>query len=111
MHGQMELPMMGVKYDAGKPRFDLIPTEPMRQIADVFAYGAEKYADRNWECGMAYGRVYAAMQRHLHAYWGGEFFDKESEMPHLAHAAFGILALLEFEHTHPEMDDRHGSQA
>ena len=102
--------MAGVKHDAGKARFDLIPTDPMRQVADIFAYGAVKYADRNWEQGIAYGRVYAALQRHLNAYWGGEFFDPESDMPHLAHAVFGILALLEFERTHPEMDDRHGNK-
>jgi len=30
-------------------RFDLIPYEALYEIAKVFAYGAEKYADNNWK--------------------------------------------------------------
>ena len=96
----------GVKFDVDKPRFDLIPTASMIAIAEVYAYGAAKYSDRNWEKGMEWGRVYAATQRHLHAFWGGQDLDEESALPHLAHAAFGLLALLEYMETHPELDDR-----
>lgn len=96
----------GVKHDSGKPRFDLIPARPMQDIAAVYAYGAIKYADRNWELGIDYSRIYAATQRHLHAYWAGQDLDEESALPHLAHAAFGLLALLELSNTHPELDDR-----
>jgi hypothetical protein len=105
-HDTDKLEGLGVKYDTGKPRFDLIPTRPMVQLAEIYAYGAAKYADRNWEKGMEFSRVYAAAQRHLHAYWSGQDLDEESALPHLAHAAFGLLALLEFTTTHPELDDR-----
>ena len=96
----------GVKFDAGKSRLDLIPTRALMEVGMVYSYGAAKYAPRNWERGMEWGRVYAAMQRHLLAYWGGQDTDPESGLPHLAHAAFGMFTLLEFAKTHPELDDR-----
>ena len=96
----------GVKFDSGKPRFDLIPPGPLRQIAEIYSYGAEKYEDRNWEKGMQWSRVYGATQRHLNAFWGGQNNDEESALSHLAHAAFGMLALMEYIRTHPKLDDR-----
>ena len=97
---------LGVKYDAGKPRFELLPPKPLAQIAEVYTFGATKYEDRNWEKGIEYSRVYGAVMRHLNAYWAGQDLDEETALPHLAHAAFGLLALLEFAETHPELDDR-----
>ena len=96
----------GVKFDVGKARFDLISAGPLQELAMIYTYGAKKYADRNWEKGMAFGRLYAATQRHLNAFWSGQSIDEESGMHHLAHAAFGMLALMELEKTHPELDDR-----
>lgn len=87
-------------------RYDLLPVEPLRQIALVFGYGAEKYDDNNWRKGYPWSWSYAAMQRHLNQFWAGENEDKESHLPHLAHAAFHCLALLEYMTQHPEMDDR-----
>lgn len=98
--------MGGVKYDEKKLRFDLIPPRPMQALAEIYTHGAEKYAPRNWENGIAYSRIYAAVQRHLHAYWSGQTLDEESALPHLAHAMWGLAALLEFDFTHPELDDR-----
>lgn len=97
---------VGVKFDLGKLRYDLLPPDALADIVSVFTYGAKKYADRNWEKGMAFSRIYAAMQRHLNAYWAGQDLDEESALPHLAHAGFGILALLHLHNTRPECDDR-----
>lgn len=33
----------------GKPRFDLIPTELLTRLADLYARGAIKYGDSNWK--------------------------------------------------------------
>ena len=98
--------MEGIKYDDGKPRFDLLPASPLVDVAAVAAYGAKKYSDRNWEKGMPYGRIYAALQRHLWAFWNGEDNDKESGLPHMAHAAWGCLALLEMMQKRKDLDDR-----
>lgn len=94
------------KNDQGKPNYALIPPKSMSEVAKVFTYGAQKYGERNWEKGLAYSRLYAAIQRHLWAYWAGEDLDPESGLPHLAHAAASIFMLLEYQRTHPELDDR-----
>ena len=96
----------GVKHDGGKERFDLIPARPLFDLAQVYSYGAEKYTDRNWQKGLAWGRVFAAIMRHLWRWWLGASLDEESGLPHLAHAAWGCLALLEYTNTHLELDDR-----
>ena len=94
------------KDDTNKARFDLIPPRPLYQLAEVYTAGAKKYADRNWEKGMKWGRIFGAIMRHLWSFWMGENNDRESGQPHLAHAAWGCLTLLEYTNTHPEMDDR-----
>mgnify|MGYP001574654620 CR=1 FL=1 len=33
----------------GKPRYDLIPTEMLTRLAGLYARGAEKYGDSNWQ--------------------------------------------------------------
>lgn len=94
------------KDDQDKIRFDLIPPGPLQDLAAIYTMGAKKYADRNWEKGLSWGRVFGAVMRHLWAFWKGEDNDPESGLPHLAHAAWGCFALLEYRQTHPEMDDR-----
>lgn len=100
------LESQAMKYDAGKTRYDLIPVEPLQRLAEVFTYGADKYSDRNWEKGLTYSRVYAATQRHLNAFWGGEYNDKESGLSHLSHAMCGIMFLQEYEIKGTGTDDR-----
>lgn len=94
------------KHDTGKLRFDLIPAQALEEVARVFTIGAEKYEDRNWEKGMKWGRVFAAIMRHLWAYWRGEENDPEDGIPHPAHAAWGCLVLLEYARINKEKDDR-----
>lgn len=96
----------GVKHDGAKLRFDLIPAEPLQALAHVFTLGANKYGDRNWENGLKWGRVFAAMMRHAWAWWKGERNDPEDGQHHLASVAWCALVLMEYERTHPELDDR-----
>lgn len=86
----------GVKFDDNKLRFDLIPPRPFIELSKVYTYGASKYADRNWEKGMKWGRVFAAMMRHIYKWAIGEVYDSESGLHHLAHAAFGCFTLMEY---------------
>lgn len=87
-------------------RFGLIPSKPLWEVARVYGYGAEKYANRNWEKGYDWGLSYDAMMRHLNQFWQGEYLDDESELPHLAHAVFHCLALMQYSEHFPEFDDR-----
>ena len=98
--------MTAIKHDEGKARFDLMPSGPLFELAMIYTVGAVKYAPRNWEKGMDWGRVFAAVQRHLWAWSGGEEVDPEDGLSHLAHAAWGLFTLMEYRTTHPEGDDR-----
>jgi len=96
----------GRKDDQGKLRFDLIPPGPLEELARVYTIGAAKYADRNWENGLQWGRVFAALMRHAWAFWRGERFDPKDGQHHLASVCWTAMALMEYERTHPELDDR-----
>lgn len=107
MHKSRQLQFRkGCKFDLGKSRYDLIPPNPLEELARVYTYGAKKYDDNNWRKGLKWGRVFGAIMRHLWRFWWGEDFDKESGLPHLSHAAWGCFTLLEYMITHKELDDR-----
>lgn len=97
----------GLKFDNSKPRYDLIPPEIEEAVAKVLTFGASKYGDRNWEMGMSWGRVYAAMRRHMAAWWAGEDKDAETGMPHTWHAACCIAFLISYQARGIGTDDRH----
>lgn len=90
-------------------RYDLLPKPGVDQIARVFNYGATKYDDHNWRRGYEWSKSYAALQRHLTAWWAGEDTDPESGLSHLGHAGFHILALAtwETEIDKQKFDDRY----
>ena len=101
----------GIKADTGKLRYDLIPPGPLNELANVYTIGASKYAARNWEKGLTWGRVFAAMMRHAWAWWGGEKHDLIDGQHHLSSVAWCAFALMEYEDTHPELDDRGKTKA
>ena len=90
-------------------RLELLPPEALERIAEVYAFGAQKYAPNNWLRGYDWSLSYGALQRHLNAFWRGEDLDPETGLTHLAHAGFHVLALLVYL-VHPdaygEFDDR-----
>lgn len=96
----------GRKDDGDKPRHDLIPPELPDAVARVLAFGAAKYGERNWEKGMRWGRPFAAMMRHLWAWWLGEKADPETGMSHLWHAACCVSFLIAYEARKTGVDDR-----
>ena len=40
---------LGVKYDKGKPQWDLLPWKEMEDVVKVLTFGASKYASDNWK--------------------------------------------------------------
>jgi len=95
-----------MKKDDGKMRYDLIPAYPLEELARVYTIGAKKYADRGWEAGMAWGRVFRALLSHAWRWWRGEAYDPIDGQHHLASVAWSAFALMEYEKTHPEHDNR-----
>ncbi len=98
--------MEGRKNDEGKARFDLLPVKPLFKVAEVYTIGAAKYGDRNWEKGIPWWRIFSAMMRHAWNWWRGEKLDPEDRQHHLASVVFCAFTLMEYEETHPELDDR-----
>jgi hypothetical protein len=76
-------------------------------VARVLEFGAQKYAPRNWEKGIAFARVYGAACRHLLAFIGGEEHDPETGYCHLDHASCCIMFLAAYQmRGMNDLDDR-----
>jgi hypothetical protein len=97
----------GVKYDQGKPTPELLQLRAIMEVAKIMEYGKRKYDANNWRRGMDWSRLAGATLRHFFAFWNGKDYDEESGMLHLAHAAWNILSLLEYQLAgYTEWDDR-----
>ena len=87
--------MDGMKFDADKLRFDLIPPAAERQLARVLTFGAKKYGPNNWQrVENGQERYMAAALRHINAHRAGVYLDTESMLPHLAHAMSCLAFML-----------------
>lgn len=60
----------------------------------------------NWAKGYPYTWSLSALGRHIKQFEKGERLDKESGIPHLAHATFHLFTLMEFDRTGRGTDDR-----
>lgn len=89
----------GVKNDAGKLPYHLLPSDAVEEILKVLEFGAKKYSARNWELGMDWERPFAALMRHMWSWWRRENNGKDPEtgLSHLAHAGCCLLFLLSYE--------------
>lgn len=69
-------------------------------LVSIYQYGALKYAPRSY-LGIpdASNRYADALCRHMAARLAGAVFDPESRKPHLAHALWGVVTLLELSTT------------
>ena len=123
------------RYLANKNRIELLPDRPLEMIAEVYTKGAHKHSiyedeegnkipgkdipfedrgkykifengDDNWRKGLSWKNTTGSLLRHIIAYRNGEDIDPELFTYHLANAGWNILTLLEYYHTHPELDDR-----
>ena len=101
--------MSGVKHDGGKARISIIQGLAIEQVMKVGEFGAKKYGDHNYRKGMDVTRYLDACFRHAFVEWlfKGVDNDPESGLPHLAHAAWNLLAALEQMLTKPDLDNRH----
>ena len=99
------------KNDSGKTcRPELIPAELITATGTILAFGAKKYAARNWERGMSWSRVYGALMRHLWSWFNPlePDTDPETGKSHLWHASCCLAFLIAYEARKIGTDDRSG---
>lgn len=84
--------------DASGTRFDLISPVALEALAETYAEGAAKYGDDNWLKGIPTSDLLNHALRHLNMWQRGD-----TSEPHLAHAAWNVLAMIHFERTRPEL--------
>lgn len=94
-------PNTGGCKDQKLARFDLLPWDSLWRVAELYGEGAKKYDERNWELGYPWSLAIAALHRHL-----AQFCMGDDDEDHLAAVVFYALALMRFEESYPEGDDR-----
>ena len=76
--------------DYGKPRYDLIPSELLKRLGELYARGAEKYGDYNWQKANSeeeYTRFIASAFRHFEQWRAGD-----TDEDHAMGAIWNIIA-------------------
>lgn len=123
------------RYNSGKDRYELVPHRPLKNLVQVYTRGAHKYSiyedaegkkikgseipieeafkysliddgAENWRKGMSWRDTIGAVKRHIAAWENNESIDPDLKTRHLANAAWGLFTLMEYEFSHPELDDR-----
>lgn len=95
-----------LRFNEGKLRYDLFEPFALKQLANVFTMGANKYGDNNWTKGMKWSKVIASLKRHISAFESGEDYDPESKLLHSAHISWNAMALTSYYKLAPQYDDR-----
>ena len=77
-------------------RFDLLPWRVLWELAEHYGRGARKYEDRNWERGYAWSLSFAALHRHLAAFWNRDEFDDDPSLyldgePHVVRHIIAVV--------------------
>lgn len=89
--GEREVMATGSVRDSreGKGRYDLLPPEGIRRLAQLYERGAQKYDARNWEKGQPLSRLLDSGMRHAFAVLEG----KQDE-DHAAAVVWNFLAFI-----------------
>jgi len=76
--------------------YKTFPYEEIEKVAEIYTYGAKKYADNNWQ-KVDPDRYVSAFMRHMMALRLGKIYDEESGFEHRHHALWNIITLIWFE--------------
>lgn len=93
------------KSDSKKAPLCLIDPVFTEQVARVLAIGENKYGKSNWH-GLTTERLLSAVKRHVLEIEKGNDHDEETNEPHAAHAASGLMFIEWLRRNRPEQDDR-----
>lgn len=90
-----------------KPQLHLIPAGALPEIARVMEWGAAKYGPYNWrEKAVTHTTYLSAALRHITDANNGRDFDRETGLYEIAHAAAGLMILLDAILHGTAIDDR-----
>lgn len=78
----------------GKGAYELMSPFALERIAKWYELGAQKYASRNWEKGIPFGRLIQSGIRHMYRWMAG---DRSED--HLAAVCWNVMAMMHFEAT------------
>lgn len=92
-------------------RYDLMPVDALRELAEHYGKGEKKYPTEagipNFRKGYDISLSYAALQRHANQFWGGEDIDTETGSNHMIAAAWHALYIVQAMHDYGDrFDDR-----
>lgn len=88
----------------GKPRYDLIPLEPLKRLAGLYARGAEKYGDWNWQLASSQEELDRFKQsglRHMFQWLEGDLTED-----HAIATVWNLFAYLVIEEKLKEKNDQ-----
>lgn len=71
-----------------KGRFDLLPPQPIMELAKIYSVGACKYSSRNWQLGIPLSRFLDSAMRHLF-----QFIEGREDENHLHQCLWNIVGL------------------
>jgi hypothetical protein len=86
--------------DCDDLRYDCISPHGLYRLAKRYALGARKYGDHNYLLGQPISEVYNHMFDHMRKYLQG---DKTED--NMAAIAWGAFTIMEYEESHPEMQN------
>ena len=85
------------KYDSGKPKIAMVPTQIIWDIAEVREYGNRKYGDPDgWKMVEPQRYVDALLRHTLEFMRDPHSVDDESKIQHYKHMACNLAFLCEF---------------
>jgi hypothetical protein len=85
----------------------LVPPSAKIELAKALEDGGKKYGPYNWrDEPISMSVYYAAIQRHIDAWWDGEELAKDSGVHHLAHAMACCALLIDSSCQGKLIDDR-----
>lgn len=90
----------GAVRDEDKPRYDLIPHEGLRRLAQRYTMGAAKYGEWNWEKGLTDPEFLKQAKCHMVAHMWEYFAAGNEADDNLAAIAWGCMTLMEAEKRH-----------
>lgn len=99
-------PEAGIKHDDKKLPMELLAPDAIEGLVAVLKFGAFKYTRRNWEGGLAWGRLVGAILRHTFTFLAGKDLDEETGLPIVDHILCEAMFLSAMFRRRKDLDNR-----